>query len=141
MPSRSPILDGRGAAPPINAGLPRRHQRSRRKGTRTPQGVIYVGRPTIYGNPFNWKRFGHARSVALYRCWIERRLGALSLGRLGFCPNEIDALFRWRRRLDDALPRLIGTDLQCWCPLTSRWCHADVLIGHVSALAQQRLAA
>jgi hypothetical protein len=131
-------LDGRGFTPAVNAGTaPRRHQRSRRKGVRTPDGVIYVGRPTVYGNPFNFKRFGHARSVALYRCWIERRIGALSLGRLGFGPHEIDALFRWRHRLDAELPRLVGADLQCWCPVTSRWCHADVLIAHVANLPER----
>lgn len=138
---RSPILDDGGHAPVINAELPRRHQRSRRKGIRTPDGLIYVGRPTVYGNPFNFKRFGHARSVGLYRCWIERRLGALSLGKLGFCPSEIDALLRWRHRLEQALPRLVGADLQCWCPATSRWCHADVLISHVAARAGQGRAA
>ncbi|WP_440512759.1 DUF4326 domain-containing protein [Sphingopyxis terrae] len=125
-------MDGRGVAPPVNAGLPRRHQRSRRKGARTPEGVIYCGRPTIRGNPFHSKRVGgHARSVGLYKAWLERRLGALTLGRLGYCPNEIDALFRLRHRLEAELPRLVGADLQCWCPLTSRWCHVDVLIAHV----------
>ena len=99
--------------------------------------MIYVGRPTIFGNPFNYKRFGHARSVGLYRCWIERRLGALSLSKLGFCPSEIDALFRWRHRLDAELGRLVGVDLQCWCPVTSRWCHADVLTEHVANLPER----
>jgi hypothetical protein len=135
MPTRSPLWDSRGIAPAVKAGQPRRHQRSRRKGARTPQDVVYVGRPTVFGNPFDSQRFGHARSVTLYGLWIERRLGALSLGRLGFGPHEIDALFRWRHRLDAHLPRLIGADLQCWCPVTSRWCHADVLIRHAANIA------
>jgi hypothetical protein len=105
--------------------------------------MVYVGRPTVYGNPFPSDRFGHARSVALYRLWIERRLGALSLGDLGFSPSETDALGRWRKRLDKAMPRLVGVDLQCWCPVTSRWCHADVLLAYAAnfAAASQRDAA
>lgn len=140
MPSHAPLLDSRGDAPAVKAGSPRRHQRSRRKGTKTPVGVVYVGRPTVFGNPFA-KRFGHARSVALYRLWIERRLGALSLGKLGFCPSEIDALARWRHQLDIELPRIFGADLQCWCPVTSRWCHADILLDHVTRIATDRAAA
>jgi hypothetical protein len=120
--------------------MTRRHQRSRRKGAITPPGVIYVGRPTVYGNPFDFRRFGHARSVALYRCWIEKRLGALTLERLGYCPAEIDALDRLRERLDMALPRLIGMDLQCWCPLTSKWCHAEILLAHVRTIARSKAA-
>ncbi|ODU36609.1 MAG: hypothetical protein ABS88_00010 [Sphingopyxis sp. SCN 67-31] len=135
-------MDGRGYTPAVNAGLPRRHQRSRRKGTRTPQGVLYCGRPTIRGNPFNWKRVGgHARSVGLYDAWLHRRLGALTLGRIGYCPAEIDALFRWRHKLEAHLPQLVGVDLQCWCPLTSRWCHVDPLIAYVARFYGGRVAA
>lgn len=86
------IQDRGGTAPSITpARTPQRLQRSRKRGHRTPPGVIYVGRPTVFNNPFDGKRFGHARSVLLYRRWIAR-------------------------------------DLQCWCPVTSRWCHADVLL-------------
>jgi hypothetical protein len=103
-------------------------QRSRKRGYRTPEGVIYVGRPTVYGNPFDAKRFGHARSVLLYRRWISGELGAKSLEAVGFDSHEIDALTRWRGRLLDRLPNLHGRNLQCWCPTTSKWCHADVLL-------------
>jgi hypothetical protein len=41
---------------------------------------------------------------------------------------EIEALQRWRARLLPRLQQLAGKDLQCWCPLTSPWCHADVLL-------------
>jgi hypothetical protein len=70
----------------------------------------------------------HARSVVLHRRWLRFRLGALTLERLGFTPHEIDALGRWRCRLFDRLPRIAGCDLQCWCPSSSKWCHADILI-------------
>jgi hypothetical protein len=116
-------------APTINPSRPpRRLQRSRKRGARTPEGVRYVGRPTIFGNPFRIERFGHAKCVILHRRWIAGRLGALTLERLGYCPNEIDALTRWRARLLERLPEIRGVDLQCWCPLSSAWCHADTLI-------------
>jgi hypothetical protein len=64
-----------------------RIQRRRTKGWRMPEGAVYVGRPTRWGNPFPWKgdwitwtavALGYRAdeqgrreaSVALYRCWI-----------------------------------------------------------------------
>lgn len=35
--------------------MPERIQRSRKKGWRMPEGAIYVGRPSRWGNPFPWK--------------------------------------------------------------------------------------
>lgn len=120
---------GSHAAPPINrSARPRRHQRSRKRGVPSPAGVLYCGRPTDRGNPFRAERFGHARSVKLYRRWIERTLTINDLIRLGFDLTEIDGLIRWRNRLDRELPTLRGRDLQCWCPLSSKWCHVDILL-------------
>ncbi|HVQ09556.1 MAG TPA: DUF4326 domain-containing protein [Allosphingosinicella sp.] len=113
--------------------MPRRVRRSRKRGSRTPEGVIYCGRPTVRGNPFDWRRFGVARSVRLYEQWFDGKLAALSLERLGFSTGEVDALFRWRARLLAELPRLRGADLQCWCPETARWCHVDILIKRANA--------
>jgi hypothetical protein len=131
------IADRRGAAPPINgfAGSqwldrrPQRLHRTRRKNARTPNGAVYVGRPTLWGNPF-WgrPRIGHARSVILYRAWIRGDLTPKILARAGFSAAEIKSLNRWRNWLVGHLDRLEGKNLQCWCPLTSPWCHADVLI-------------
>lgn len=122
------VLDRGGHAPTIRERGPRRLQRPRTRGLPMPDGAVYVGRPTDFANPFDWKRFGHARSVRLFNRWIAGRLGDLTLEMLGFCPAEIDALARLRRRVIDSLPKLAGKDLQCWCPSTSRWCHADTLL-------------
>jgi hypothetical protein len=115
------------------AAWPRRHQRSRKKGAKTPEGVIYCGRPTVRGNPFDWRRFGVARAYKLHRLWGEGRLGALRLEHLGFSPAEIDALMRLRRRLWAELALLRGCDLQCWCSLNSRWCHVNTIIEWANA--------
>lgn len=123
------ILDRGGFAPSINADrVPQRVQRSRKRGARMGEATIYVGRPTMWGNPFTIDRFGHARSVLLYSDWMEGRLSDLKLERRGFCPAEIEALHRMRLRVHDRLPILRHRDLACWCPTTSRWCHADTLL-------------
>jgi hypothetical protein len=106
----------------------KRLQRSRKRGSQTPEGARYVGRPTIFGNPFRSERFGHARSVKLHRAWLEGRIAALTLERLGFCPAEIDTLARRRARVLARLPEIAGVDLQCWCPLTTPLCHAETLL-------------
>lgn len=119
--------------------IPQRLQRSRRRGTPTPAEAIYVGRPTIWGNPFAGRsRIGHARSVILYRAWIAGQLSIHVLRCAGFGEDEMTSLRRWRERLLSALPSLRGRDLQCWCPLSSEWCHADVLI---RAANEQRVSA
>jgi hypothetical protein len=115
---------------------PTRIQRRRTKGWRKPEGAVYVGRPTRFGNPARLIRADHglivrwglngilvgtwpadgrdARRYAteLYRAWIDRPEQA-----------ETRALFR-------AL--LHGRDLVCWCPLPELGqpdhCHAAVLL-------------
>ena len=113
-----------------SCAIPRgqRVQRSRRKGYRTPEGVIYVGRPTLWGNPFACADRGHAKATILHKEWLARRIGALTLERMGFCPAQIAALDRLRERVLVNLHRLAGQDLACWCPLTSEWCHAETLL-------------
>lgn len=68
---------------------PRRIQRKRTKGWRMPDGAIYVGRPTKWGNPFrvesDWllwtgvalgfkgdKLSRHRAAVHLYRAWLTQ---------------------------------------------------------------------
>ena len=86
--------------------MPRRFQRSRRKGARLPAGTVVVSRPTKWGNP---------HPVALGRDEAVRRYrDDLLAGRL-------------RVSVDDVRRELGGKDLACYCPLDEA-CHADVLI-------------
>jgi hypothetical protein len=112
---------------PDNNGNAIRIQRSRKRGYRTPEGVIYVGRPTMFGNPFQVARFGHKAAVLMHREWLRSKLGALFLERRGFDPGEIEAIYRLRARVMSSLHFIDGRDLACWCPLSSP-CHADTLI-------------
>lgn len=109
-------------------------RRSRKKGFRSPEGVIYCGRPTCRGNPFSWKIFGIARSVRLYERLIDGDLGALELESLGFCPAEIDAIFRMRARCIAQFAWMRGQKLSCWCAENAPFCHVkNVLIPRVNA--------
>ncbi|MFD7416824.1 DUF4326 domain-containing protein [Kitasatospora purpeofusca] len=109
--------------------MPTRHQRRRTAGWRAPAGAVYVGRGTMWGNPWPvvrqadgdygvppvelggpWPTFTHetdARTEALrlYRGWLAERPEMASLARR----------------------KLAGRDLMCWCP-TDQPCHADVLL-------------
>ena len=119
-----------------------RIQRSRRKGIKLPDGAVYVGRPTRWGNPFTDRRWGHAKAVILHKAWLQGHLGALSLERMGYCPAEIEALGRARIAVLTNLHRLAGKDLACWCPVSSDWCHAQILIDLAPIHAEfERLAA
>ncbi len=103
---------------------PARVQRKRTRGWRMPDGVVYVGRPTKWGNPYRVTlyRFAHADgSPAPFdpKAAVEmaRRdyLHALGVGLLGVTEEDI------RRELR-------GKTLACWCPLDAPWCHADELL-------------
>lgn len=91
---------------------PQRIQRKRTKGWRMPEGAIYVGRPSKWGNPFkagvgegwvgHWQAMTAEHAVALYAELMQ------------FVHPKIRA-------------ELGGHDLACWCPLDQP-CHADVLL-------------
>ena len=83
--------------------MPKRIQRKRTKGWKMPEGAVYVGRPTKWGNPH--RHGGRDLQVALYRRSIEKSAQA---------KDEIRGVLR-------------GKDLACWCPLGVP-CHADVLL-------------
>ncbi|WP_083213336.1 DUF4326 domain-containing protein [Mycobacterium malmoense] len=117
--------------------MPERIQRRREKGWRMPEGAVYVGRPTKWGNPWMIDKssglvvgpgrfYSHdpaasrSLAVALYKDWL--RLGNQSLALSGTRDYAIT-----RRIVLDSLIELRGRDLACWCPLDQP-CHADVLL-------------
>jgi len=121
----------RGALPqPTTSTLqrPRRIQRRRTKGWRMPEGAIYVGRPTMWGNPFAIKKYGVTKALEYFRAFLTgefpeqaakdyRRAELRLYGKGPACLTlgELAAVF------------LRGKDLACWCPLDQP-CHADVLL-------------
>jgi hypothetical protein len=90
-----------------------------------PADVVYVGRPSLYGNPFQStdrrpeRPSDRLRRVEHYRLWlVEPETRRPWFGR--------EANDR-RARLLGMLGRLRGRDLACWCSLDEP-CHADVLL-------------
>jgi hypothetical protein len=122
----------------------RRLQRQRRKGWRMPEGAVYVGRPSLWGNPWSLRDIGQqfpvltaserpAVAVWKYRQDIEAGLGLLSdFYEIGSereaerHAKEIDRL-GISTMAEYAAIALRGKDLVCWCPLDQP-CHADVLL-------------
>lgn len=108
--------------------MPKRIQRKRTKGWRMPEGAVYVGRPSRWGNRFivssEPDRLEHyadwRRNVDLWDGWpvadaatAVEAFQHFALIRLQGDPQAFD--------------ELRGKDLACWCPLDQP-CHADVLL-------------
>ena len=102
---------------------PRRVQRKRTKGWRMPPNMVYVGRPTKWGNPFRRGSAQHA--VHMFR-WLLRG-DWRSLHRHGVPLLTELPLRLHRAHLLESLSKLRGKNLACWCPLDQP-CHADVLL-------------
>ena len=127
-----------------------RIQRRRTTGWRMPEGAKYVGRPSLWGNPWSLRDIvaaypevavsdRPAAAVRLYRRELEH-FGLLSdyaytaPGRTWQAADQ-----RWeavnrlvvasgaKNMAEYAAVALRGHDLACWCPLDQP-CHADVLL-------------
>lgn len=104
---------------------PKRIQRKRTKGWRMPdrRHAVFVGRPTIWGNPFDWSKMPAAGALArktvveVYRHWLEHPE----------CYPDVR-----KPPTTEQIKTLAGLDLVCWCP-PDQPCHADVLIGIANA--------
>ena len=103
---------------------PKRIQRKRTKGWRMPEGAVYVGRGSRWGNPF--RRESPSTVAALERGEIapvyvvESRAEAVFMFRQHRRPFNVD------------LAELRGKDLVCWCA-EDQPCHADVLLEWANA--------
>ena len=104
--------------------MPVRIQRKRTKGWKMPEGAVYVGRPSKWGNPFiigetypTVECVGDCTPIDHVK--IESHVDAVVAHRsLMSSPDWPD---------HDNLHELRGKDLVCWCPLDQP-CHADVLL-------------
>lgn len=75
---------------------------SRRRPHEIPAGAVYVGRPTVWGNPFS--KGSKDQNIADFREYAVKR-------------NE---------REPGWLKPLRGKDVVCWC--SPEGCHGDVLV-------------
>ncbi len=84
-----------------------------------PEGAVYVGRPTQWGNPWRItmdEGYDAARAVEDYRRWL-------------MCDPAVrgfETVFGKPPTPED-IASLRGKNLACWCRLDQP-CHADVLL-------------
>jgi hypothetical protein len=112
----------------------RRIQRKRTKDWRMPEGAVYVGRPTKWGNPFKVGEIIR-RSDPLFAYVRDKVPGGVPADWHAITPLDLDvvlaAYFDWLVNHPELwlsiVPELRGRDLVCWCPLNER-CHADILL-------------
>lgn len=110
--------------------MAKRIQRKRTKGWRMPEGAVYVGRPTVWGNPFQLQC---AQTREYRACMVTRYANALNCYGPPADRRELELWFRSHGWVG-AIPTgreisswLRGVNLACWCPLDQP-CHADVLL-------------
>lgn len=103
--------------------MAKRIQRKRTRGWRMPEGAVYVGRPTRWGNPYRIDETGDVSRIPLEPVPKEGFGLPAALVLLTF-EFRIKVLLAHR---PDFLAPLRGKDLACWCPLNQP-CHADVLL-------------
>jgi hypothetical protein len=115
-----------------------RIQRRRTKGWRMPDGAVYVGRPSRWGNPFVLgETYLWLGSTDLpFPIGTHREPGVydhnIRVERLTEPRIAVEWFRAWFPMLQSNRPYfgldpLRGHDLVCWCPLDQP-CHADVLL-------------
>ncbi len=123
---------------------PIRIQRSRKHKQVSPNGlpIIYVGRPTMWGNPFRligdmiYVDTSHRRKIlSPWVLFIDSgghtahdvvKMFESMMMDLNSWPVE-DAIYKRFRLMRDRILDLHGKNLSCWCSLDCH-CHADVLL-------------
>jgi hypothetical protein len=99
---------------------PKRIQRKRTKGWRKPEGAVYVGRGSDFGNPYRIGDSGihnNADAVSKFMGWVYGdSFGAT------YMRGKIKTELR-------------GESLMCWCP-QDQPCHADVLLKIANEVGQ-----
>ena len=89
-----------------------------------PDGAVYVGRPGIFGNPWDLENYGD-RSIVLFRRWLDGRMSQREMSEKWL--HLTHSLPYARQRLLSNLNTLRGKDLACWCKEGTP-CHADILL-------------
>ena len=97
----------------------KRIQRKRTKGWRMPKNTVYVGRPSIFGNPHS---SGDKESDVLkFKFAVQFEIESLRCG----IPPALN--YGYARKIAENLDKLKGKNLACWCGPNER-CHADALL-------------
>lgn len=106
--------------------MPTRIQRKRAKGWRLPPGTVYVGRPTVWGNPFQVGTpflVDNAGVVAPCKPGEPHTHLVASVSQAAW----LYSVWLPRQPLFARIGELRSKDLLCWCR-PGEPCHADFLI-------------
>lgn len=106
-----------------STNAPTRIQRKRTKGWRKPEGAIFAGRTSAWGN--SWK-IGSTGHTVLPGGWIDRRPHP-PLTRQQAIDSYRNSRTHDIEYLRDIRDRLAGKTLMCWCRLDQA-CHVDWLL-------------
>lgn len=109
----------------------KRVQRKRDEGWRKPENTRWVGRGSLYGNPFEVKDFGRAKAIEEFILCLhdsseipKHEAYFKNLKK----PKTVLEMEHYFQRLSDSIPKLKEFDnLMCYCSLDVP-CHADILI-------------
>lgn len=108
--------------------MARRVQRKRSRGWRMPEGAVYVGRPTKWGNPIVIGGYFAINHMGM--TWVQAAPGYQTPA-FTLIETREQAVAMYRQLVSKHPPKdlaaLRGKDLACWCPLDQP-CHADVLL-------------
>lgn len=113
--------------------MPKRIQRKRTKGWRMPPNTVYVGRPSLWGNPFvadkktSTVRHLDGKEVVLNGHRILAWWDGPPRDYLKGCFSAWIKLPQQKTLRAEIRKNLRGKNLACWCPL-GQPCHADVLL-------------
>lgn len=105
---------------------PKRYQRRRTLGAKMPDGAVYVGRPTKWGNPYRVEP--EAPQIVTHpdgRWWTvcsDAHSFVVGEFRADLLSGELEQI-----NVADVVLELEGRALVCWCRLDQP-CHADVLL-------------
>lgn len=109
---------------------PRRIQRKRTRGWRMPRNCRYIGRGSVFGNPFDWQTHGKQGAKTMYRLMLDGRWAELRrrCPQLTWWADTMLALQCVRGAILHCLPELRGKDVCCWCAEDEPHCHGDILL-------------
>jgi hypothetical protein len=145
MKSNRATSDGHGSNT-IVACHPVRVQRKRSKGWKMPPNTVYVGRGTMWGNPFVIKKLGHNSWAVIStdtddgkshivlktnnkKDAVKFAIRAYEFWLLPYSHEapSIDLFFFSVSQYEMIKSKLAGKNLACWCK-EGEPCHADILL-------------
>jgi Domain of unknown function (DUF4326)/YspA, cpYpsA-related SLOG family len=86
---------------------------------------VYVGRPTVLGNPYTLKEYTRTHAIARYRIWLRQQWPLQ--GEVHAALQQLACRYKERGELT----------LACWC--APQRCHADVIREAVLGIVQHGL--